>query len=189
MTEVTVGKEKLHVPDSKVHGANTGPTGGPRWAPCWPHKPCYLGWCHHTVTSGTAYLQVAVVISLSESSQDTVSRMGKIYSGRQINCKSVHYPCVMSVMLRAREACATTVSDQNRLQRHEWAMIRRMCEVTTKDQVSSWRGCWVTIWQRYSHRLRWHDHIERSDVCLKKVQKHNPTGGSGRGRPKKTCQK
>ena len=24
------------------HGAHTGPT-GPRWAPCWPHEPCYLG--------------------------------------------------------------------------------------------------------------------------------------------------
>ena len=33
-------------PDSKVHGANMevhlGLT-GPRWAPCWPHEPCYLG--------------------------------------------------------------------------------------------------------------------------------------------------
>ena len=25
------------------HGAHVGPT-GPRWAPCWPHEPCYLGW-------------------------------------------------------------------------------------------------------------------------------------------------
>ena len=25
------------------HGAHLGPT-GPRWAPCWPHQPCYLGW-------------------------------------------------------------------------------------------------------------------------------------------------
>ena len=25
-----------------VHGAHLGPT-GPRWAPCWPHEPCYLG--------------------------------------------------------------------------------------------------------------------------------------------------
>ena len=23
------------------HGAHLGPT-GPRWAPCWPHEPCYL---------------------------------------------------------------------------------------------------------------------------------------------------
>ena len=24
------------------HGAHLGPT-GPRWDPCWPHEPCYLG--------------------------------------------------------------------------------------------------------------------------------------------------
>ena len=29
-------------PDSKVRGANMGPT-GPRWAPCCPNEPCYLG--------------------------------------------------------------------------------------------------------------------------------------------------
>ena len=29
-------------PDSKVPGANMGPT-GPRWAPCGPREPCYLG--------------------------------------------------------------------------------------------------------------------------------------------------
>ena len=34
------------IPDSKVHGANMGPT-GPRWAPCWPHELCYLGWLHN----------------------------------------------------------------------------------------------------------------------------------------------
>ena len=26
------------------HVAHLGP-GGPRWAPCWPHKPCYQGYC------------------------------------------------------------------------------------------------------------------------------------------------
>ena len=25
-------------------GAHLGPT-GPRWVPCWPHEPCYLGDC------------------------------------------------------------------------------------------------------------------------------------------------
>ena len=24
------------------HGSNLGPV-GPRWAPCWPHEPCYQG--------------------------------------------------------------------------------------------------------------------------------------------------
>ena len=32
----------LRPPDSKVHGAHLGPV-GPRWAPCWPHEPCYQG--------------------------------------------------------------------------------------------------------------------------------------------------
>ena len=42
-------------PDSKVHGAHLGPV-SPRWAPCWPHEPCYQGnICsdipvHHLVT-------------------------------------------------------------------------------------------------------------------------------------------
>ena len=32
----------LRLPESNEHGAHLGPT-GPRWAPCWPHEPCYLG--------------------------------------------------------------------------------------------------------------------------------------------------
>ena len=31
------------IPDSKVHGAHLGPV-GPRWAPWWPHEPCYQGY-------------------------------------------------------------------------------------------------------------------------------------------------
>ena len=37
-----VGDLGQYYPDSKVHGAYMGPT-GPRWAPCWPYDPCYLG--------------------------------------------------------------------------------------------------------------------------------------------------
>ena len=33
------------------HGAHLGPV-GPRWPPCWPHKPCYKGiHCNTYVTS------------------------------------------------------------------------------------------------------------------------------------------
>ena len=38
----TVNFAALHTanyPDSKVHGANMGPT-RPMWAPCWPREPC-----------------------------------------------------------------------------------------------------------------------------------------------------
>ena len=35
------------IPDSKVHGANMGPTwvlSAPWWTPWWPHEPCYQGY-------------------------------------------------------------------------------------------------------------------------------------------------
>ena len=41
-----VGKYVCNTPDSKSscgqHGARLGSV-GPRWAPCWPHEPCYQG--------------------------------------------------------------------------------------------------------------------------------------------------
>ena len=43
-------------PDIKVHGANMGPNlgpVGPRWAPCWPHEPCYQG--PHSLPSKVNY--------------------------------------------------------------------------------------------------------------------------------------
>ena len=70
-------------------------------------------------------------------------------------------------------------------------MIRWKCGVTTKDQVSS-----QDLLERMqlddltkvlcTCRLGWHCHVERSDGRWKKVQKLNPTGGRGRGRPKET---
>ena len=39
------------VPDTKVHGAHMRST-GPRWAPCWTHEPCYLGWYPREMWSG-----------------------------------------------------------------------------------------------------------------------------------------
>ena len=39
-------RDRIHArnyPDSKVPGANMGPTIGPRWTPCWPQEPCNQG--------------------------------------------------------------------------------------------------------------------------------------------------
>ena len=39
--------DKRKFPDSKVHGANMGPTlilSAPDGTPCWPHEPCYQGY-------------------------------------------------------------------------------------------------------------------------------------------------
>ena len=84
----------------------------------------------------------------------------------------------------------TTPSDLHCLQCNNQTMIRRMCGVTTKNQVS-----WQDLLGRKQldylkvlrpRRLRWHGHITRSDGWLKKVKKLNPVGSRGRGRPNKT---
>ena len=43
---LTVWRKWFYYPDSQVHVAHLGPI-GPRWAPFWPHEPCYdgdIGW-------------------------------------------------------------------------------------------------------------------------------------------------
>ena len=62
----------------------------------------------------------------------------------------VNNSCVRSVMLHSSETWAPTLFYLHCLQLNDRAMIRWMCGVTTKDQVSSWRRCSLTIWQRYS---------------------------------------
>ena len=101
------------------------------------------------------------------------------------------YWYVRSAMLYASETWAPILSDLHRLQRNERTMIRWMCGVTTKDQVSS-----KNLLERmqlddlvkvlHTHWLGWHCHVERSNGWLKKVQKLNPTGGHSLGCPMKT---
>ena len=96
-------------------------------------------------------------------------------------------PCSM----QAKPGPHWTAYDLHRLPHNDRAMIRWMYGVTTKHQVNS-----QDLWERMqlddltkvvrTRWLRWHSHVERSDGWLKKVQKFNPTGGRGRGRPKKT---
>ena len=50
LEHLTINSQKR--PDFKghrgQHGAHLGPV-GPRWAPCWPHEPCYQGACMNVV--------------------------------------------------------------------------------------------------------------------------------------------
>ena len=74
-------------------------------------------------------------------------------------------------------------------------MIRLMCGATTKDQVSMQDllgGIQLDDLAKAlcTRRLRWRGHVEFSNGWLKKVQKRNPTGGRGHGRPgqkRSTC--
>ena len=42
LDERNICRCSLPYPDSKVHGAYLGLV-GPKWAPCWPHGPCFQG--------------------------------------------------------------------------------------------------------------------------------------------------
>ena len=107
----------------------------------------------------------------------------------------VYHSCVRSAMLHASETWAPTLSDLHPPQRNDRVMIRWMCRVTTKDQVSpqdllkrmqldDLANVPRTRWRR------WHGQVERSEGGLKKVQKLNPTvRGRGHGRPRKPGQK
>ena len=51
--------------DNKVHVANMGP----RWAPCWPHEPCYQGSdmrCHHAHYDVTVISVGFIVIHITK---------------------------------------------------------------------------------------------------------------------------
>ena len=52
-------------PDNKVHGANMGPPVGPRWAPCWPHEPCYRGSLSHQTIRHALGFAVNCVVMLT----------------------------------------------------------------------------------------------------------------------------
>ena len=54
--------------------AHLGPT-GPRWAPCWPHEPCYLGssswkitpsWLVHSIAHVTKHPVTMLLIGISK---------------------------------------------------------------------------------------------------------------------------
>ena len=57
----------FHIPEIAnswdQHGAHLGPV-GPRWAPCWPHKPCYQGYSSDYKISHKIYIQLCFVLSL-----------------------------------------------------------------------------------------------------------------------------
>ena len=96
----------------------------------------------------------------------------------------VYSSCVRSVMLHA----AMTVATMNRLRRNDRAMIRSICNVKAKDEVSS-----ASLLSKLSiqdldvvlgtSRMRWFGHVERSTGWIAKVRKHrrDPAGQRKRG--------
>ena len=105
---------------------------------------------------------------------------GKVYSS-----------CVRSVMLHAAETWAMKADTLNRLRRNDRAMIRWICNVKAKDEVSSDSlltklGIQDLDVVLRTGRMRWFGHIERSTGWISEVRKLNVVAQKRSGRPRKS---
>ena len=94
-------------------------------------------------------------------------------------------------MLHAAETWAVTVATLNRLQCNDRAMIRWICNVKAKDEVSSDSLLSKLGIQDFdvvlcTSRMRWFGHVERSTGWIAKVRKLNVVAQKRPGRPKNT---
>ena len=90
----------------------------------------------------------------------------------------VYASCVRSVMLHAAETWAMKVDTLNRLRRNDRAMIRWICNVRAKDEVSSDSlltklGIQDLDVVLRTSRMRWFGHVERSTGWIAEVRKLN----------------
>ena len=105
---------------------------------------------------------------------------GKVYSS-----------CVRSVMLHAAETWAMKVDTLNRLRRNDRAMIRWICNVRAKDEVSSdflltKLGIQDLDVVLRTSRMRWFGHVERSTGWIAEVRKLNVVAQKRSGRSRKS---
>ena len=105
---------------------------------------------------------------------------GKVYSS-----------CVRSVMLHAAETWAMKMDTLNRLRRNDCAMIRWICNVRAKDEVSSDSlltklGIQDLDVVLRTSRMRWFGHVERSTGWIAEVRKLNVVAQKRSGRPRKS---
>ena len=93
-------------------------------------------------------------------------------------------------MLHAAETWAMTVASLNRLRHNDRAMIRWICKVKAKDEVSSDSllsklGIQDLDVVLHTSRMRWFGHVERSTGWIAKVRKLNVVAQKRPGRPRK----
>ena len=110
----------------------------------------------------------------------TLLTRGKVYSS-----------CVRSVMLHAAETWAMKVDTLNRLWCNDRAMIRWICNVRAKDEVSSDSlltklGIQDLDVVLCTSRMRWFGHVERSTGWIAEVRKLNVVAQKRSGRPRKS---
>ncbi|MCU7898061.1 MAG: hypothetical protein KZQ61_05230, partial [Candidatus Thiodiazotropha sp. (ex Lucinoma aequizonata)] len=103
----------------------------------------------------------------------------------------VYSTCVRSVMMHAAETWAMTAVTLNRLRRNDRAMIRWICNVKAKDEVSSDSllaklGILDVDVVLRTSRMRWLGHVERSTGWIAQARKLEVVEQKRPSRPKKT---
>ena len=167
VSEVEVGNEKLEVvPEFCYLGDMLSAGGGCELAAITRCK-CAWGKFHQ-------------LLPLLTNRHLPLLTRGKVYSS-----------CVRSVMLHAAETWAMKVDTLNRLRRNDRAMIRWICNVRAKDEVSSDSlltklGIQDLDVVLRTSRMRWFGHVERSTGWIAEVRKLNVVAKKRSGRPRKS---
>ena len=165
--EVEVGNEKLKVvPEFCYLGDMLSAGGG-----------CELA----TITRcKCAWGRFRELLPLLTNRQVPLLTRGKVYS-----------LCVRSVMLHAAYTWAMKADTLNRLQRNDRAIVRWICSVKAKNEVS----CDSLLTKRdiqdldgvlRTRRMRWFGHVERSTGWIAEVRKLNVFAQKRSGRPRES---
>ena len=165
--EVAVGNEKLEVVPEFCYLGDMLSAGGGYELAAITHCKCAWG-------------KFRQLLPLLTNRQVPLLTRGKVYSS-----------CVRSVMLHAAETWAMKADTLNRLRRNDRAMIRRICNVKAKDEVSSDSlltklGIQDLDVVLRTGRMRWFGHVERSTGWISEVRKLNVVAHKRSGRPRKS---
>ena len=167
VSEVEVGNEKLEVvPEFCYLGDMLSAGGG-----------CELAVITHCKCAWGKFRQL---LPLLTNRHLPLLTRGEVYSS-----------CVRSVMLHAAETWAMKVDTLNRLRRNDCDMIRWICNVRAKDEVSSDSlltklGIQDLDLVLRTSRMRWFGHVERSTGWIAEVRKLNVVEQKRSGRPRKS---
>ena len=97
----------------------------------------------------------------------------------------------LKILLHVAETWAMKADTLNRLRRNDCAMIRWICNVNAKDEVSSDSlltklGIQDLDVVLRTGRMRWFGHVERSTDWISEVRKLNVVAQKRSGRPRKS---
>ena len=152
----------------------------------------------NSATLGTCSLQEVAVSWLRSHAANVHGASSPQLLPLLINCHlplltrgKVYSSCVRSVMLHAAETWAMKVDTLNHLRCNDRAMIRWICNVRAKDEVSSDSlhtklGIQDLDVVLRTSRMRWFGHVEPSTGWIAEVRKLNVVAQKRSGRPRKS---